>query len=95
MICCVCNREREPGSVIELTDTEREQIRRMTGQPAPASYAYCKACWKVVSNKQQSASLFKGLLQASLRQNGVPNADKMAARYYKFLLDRASKNPRA
>jgi hypothetical protein len=93
MKCCVCNREREAAKTLILTEEEKEHILRLTLTKAPDSYSYCAACWAVTSNRQQGAQLFKGLMRAGLARAGVRQADQLADRYYRFLLEHSAKKP--
>lgn len=93
MKCCVCNREREPAQVIELTEEEKLVLRKAVMEPILDSYAYCGPCWAVMSDKNQGAQLFKGLMQVNLTRFGVRNAGTVAQRYYQFLIERATKKP--
>lgn len=93
MICCICSRDREAAKVITLTEEEKRAVKKLTKDVPPDTYAYCHACWAVATDRNQGAQLFKGLMQAGLNRTGVHNANGIAIRYYRFLVDHAAKKP--
>lgn len=92
-VCCVCEKEREPEKVLELTDDEKTMVRLMSGKEAPDSYSYCKPCWLLVSDRVQGPQLLKGLLQVGLKQAGVRNPEQIATKYQEFMLQHGYKKP--
>jgi len=91
MKCCNCQRERAVFKTIDLTEAEQASVARLTGEPAPDKYDYCKACWTVISDPVQGAQLLKGLLQANLTRRGVPNAERIASKYFDFFFRKGIK----
>ena len=64
-----------------------------TGEPPPEKYTYCKPCHRILQNPLSGAELIKGTLAATLKANGVPNAEKVAEQYFRFLIKRAAPEP--
>lgn len=92
--CCVCSRAvGMSGARLELTASEKEFVTNTTREPAPDYYLYCKPCLRLLMDRQAGAQLQKGVLQASLRGNGVPNAERIASKYHDFLVSHAAKKP--
>jgi hypothetical protein len=85
MLCCVCNRARQDGHTLTLSESEKATIFRLTTVKAPDSYFYCGPCWKVCTDKVQGVQLFKGLLQENLKRAGVRGASDLASRYAQVL----------
>ena len=93
MKCCVCNRKRTVHKRIEIRPDERVQLEKMTNDPIPEAYEYCKACWSVISDRQQGAQLLKGLLHVGLQSNGVRNPGTYANKYYDFFVSKSKGKP--
>lgn len=87
----MCRRPRDVDEmyVVHTTDKEREAIRAMGAEPQD-TYAYCRPCWGVVSDREKGAQLYRGLVQARFRQAGLSGiAEKQAQKAYDFLTTRA------
>jgi hypothetical protein len=91
--CCFCKRSREAFKTVKLSDEEKKFVLRHTGSIPPDEYTYCKACWKVATDRTQGASLVKGLLQVQYQRAGVRNAEAMATRVHDFLIKKAAPKP--
>jgi len=89
MKCCVCSADRE-CVVLTLTDDEKAAIRAM-GQTPQETLAYCRPCFRLLSNPEQGAQLIRGTFQVGLQNAGIANAEKLARRYYDFLLSKAKR----
>jgi len=91
-LCGICGQERDRDKchIVVLTDLERKQILD-TGQEPLDEYAYCKPCWRTMSNKATGTALMKGLFQIRLRQLGVPNAEQVAQKYHDDLVRMSAK----
>lgn len=86
----MCQREREPFKIVTLNEDEKKFVRQHTGNIPPDTYAYCKACWKIATDKTQATQLVKGMLQIQYERAGVRNAEAMATRIQDFLVRKAT-----
>lgn len=90
--CGVCGRKRDVDEmyVVHTTEKEREAIRAMGSEPKD-SYAYCRPCWGIVSDKDKGAQLLKGQMQTRIRSAGVPAplAERYGQRVYDYLVTKA------
>lgn len=93
--CAVCNRskKRSECEVIRLTEAEKKSVRS-TGATPLDEYFYCRPCWRIVTDRFKGADLQKGIVQVSLQQIGVTNAEAIATRYRDNLLSITPKEPR-
>ena len=93
--CAVCQRPKVRNSceIIRLTREEKESIRKLGGTP-PDEYFYCKPCWRIITDRQKGADLQKGIIQVGLQRIGVSNAEEVADKYRKKLLDITPTKPR-
>lgn len=93
MKCINCARERAPtaGKVIELTEEDRRLIRMTTGEESPTEYFYCNACYRIVTDREMGARMISGQLEIRLRAAGNPNAQQIAETFYKFLIEKSTK----
>jgi hypothetical protein len=91
MKCEICGRDRQEteGTVIKLTDEEREFILLSTGSPAPLQYFYCAPCYRIVTDREQGARLISGQMEMQLRSAGHPHAHQIAERIYNFLIEKS------
>lgn len=92
--CGICGASRPRGSchIIVLTDAEKAQMLASGKQPED-EYIYCKPCWRVLSDRATGPSLYKGLIQARLRQLGVDNAEKIAQHHHDALVAKIKERP--
>lgn len=92
--CCVCKRQkgRDECEILVLTDKEKEALAQAGDTETGDELAYCKPCWRVVSDRQKGADLQKGLVQVSLQQLGVPTAEAIAESYRQKLLSIKPRN---
>ena len=86
MKCCVCNREWANCKVIQLTEGEKQHLRQK-GQAYEDQYAYCTACWKVLSDKLMGAQFIKGNFQVQLKARGVQEAEELSQTLFDGLLN--------
>lgn len=91
--CCFCKRQREAFKVVTLSDMEKAFILRQTKVMPPDEYSYCGACWKIATDRNQGASLVKGLLQIQYQRAGVRNAEALATQVHDFLMKKAAPKP--
>jgi hypothetical protein len=77
--------------VIQIKPEERAALIKMTTDPIPDAYEYCRACWTMVSDPSQCAQLLKGLAQIGFRSVGVQDPSKYANQYYDFFVKNAKK----
>lgn len=91
--CCVCRRARDVFKTVTLTESEREFVGKMTGKAPPETLSYCKACWKIATDKTQGAQLFKGMLQLHLQGSGVRDAEHIATEVQSKMMKKATPKP--
>lgn len=85
-LCCVCHKPHE-GTTFVLTPEER-----LASPKAPESIHYCKACLRVMQDREAGANLLKGFYEMHLRELGVPNARAAADGFIKRLLQSTARN---
>ncbi len=92
MKCVNCGRERPPdsGTVLKLTESERDLITMSTGETPPLEYFYCQPCYRVITDREMGARLIAGQIEIRLRMMGHPKAQEVAERMYKFLIEKSS-----
>lgn len=94
--CGVCGRSgllESERKAIKLTEDEQKFVLASTGEDPPDEYIYCKPCMRLLQNRLSGAELLKGNFLINLREAGVPNADKVADRYFKWLIKKAAPEP--
>ena len=92
MKCGICARDAGATVVeVQLTDEEKRMVKGMTQKDAPASFFYCRPCWRVLGNAEQGASLMRGSFQMDIRAAGLPGATKLGQKLYTFLINSATK----
>lgn len=90
--CSICKRDKPRGACVVLDLTKQEQEAFVAiGDKTTRELAYCRPCWKVISDPNTGTSLMKGLLEIRLRQLGVSNAEGIADRYRNALLSRTKR----
>jgi len=92
--CGVCGKKdlsKQEVIVLHLTEAEKA-LARKSGK-APDEYVYCKPCHRILQTPLAGAELIKGTLVVNLKAAGVPNAEEMADKYFRFLLKRAAPEP--
>lgn len=89
LTCSVCGKPApsETCKVLRLTPEELAAIR-ILGEP-PEQFTFCKACWKLVSDRERGAQLFKGLMQARMRAQG--SRSDLPERIYRHLIEASAK----
>ena len=93
MKCGICGRTwpEDKCKVITLSAEERAYVLSTTHEEAPEQYIYCKPCWKVATDRTQGLQLMSGIIQATMRNAGNPNAEKAAQKFHDFLISKAGK----
>lgn len=95
--CGVCGRENlleSERKILKLTQEEQDFAYINTGGQNPSKdFVYCKPCYRLLQNPLAGAELMRGTLLANLRASGVPDPERVADAYYKWLLTRASPEP--
>lgn len=89
-VCNICGRSRPRGQleIIQLTVKEKEYYRRI-GQEVLSEYAFCRPCWRVMSDPAKGPALIKSLFEISLSRSGVQNAEQIAKQYHTWLVKKA------
>jgi hypothetical protein len=85
MKCCICGHDRSHCHVVKTTEAEREAIQRM-GQEPQEEYAYCRPCYRLLSDKEHTAQFMQGIVQTRLQMSGPPRAAEIAKKYYEFFI---------
>lgn len=94
--CCVCDRKNLLDSelkTIVLSDLERQFAVANSGKEAPLKYTYCKPCLRLLQNPVTGAQMLRGSLEANLRDQGIPEPEKLADKYFKALIKRTPAKP--
>lgn len=89
LLCSVCGRPQRPKDCEVLTLTLEE--KKLMGQPAPDTLAYCKPCWRIVTHRERGAKFMQGLWETSLRRVGVVDAEARAKKFHTDLLAKVKK----
>ena len=86
--CQICGRmkSRKTSQVYETTEEERAALRRMGDANPSREVAYCRPCFRILSDPERSADLMKGVIEQRLRALGVPNAEHLALKFKDSLL---------
>lgn len=97
--CAVCERERDASTmqVFMTTPAEKRAMSAMGELKPKDSYAYCRACLRILQNQSTAVSLMKGVVQFQARASGVTTqeAEKIANNYGKSLLALTPDKPRS
>ena len=80
-VCAVCGNTHE-GTTFTLTAEERQALP----PDAPGTVHYCKACLRVMEDRETGAQLLKGTYEMKLRELGVPRAREIAEQFHAKLL---------
>lgn len=85
--CAVCSRhlEKKRCHEIRLTPEELKAAKAMDPDAVSLLY-YCKPCWSVLTDKEQGASLIRGIMETGLRNMGVIQAEEIATKFHTELL---------
>lgn len=89
LTCCLCGRKRDESSceVFKTSMEEKDSLRKM-GEDPKDSYAYCRACSRMMGDPERALNLMKGVVQVRLQRAGVPNAEKLAENFVAKLRSR-------
>lgn len=85
-VCVVCHTQSTQGTTFTLTPEERQAI-----PGAPETVHYCKACLRVMKDREAGAQLLKGAYEMKLRELGVPRATEIAEQFHVKLLRATTK----
>jgi len=90
VICTLCQQSWPDTDcqVVTLTEEEVVQLKEQGHNP-PSQYTYCKPCWKVLSNPVSGPAVLRGLFEHHLKRVGVVNAEELADKYHKRLVEMA------
>lgn len=90
--CIICARQkaRADCEVLKLS-TEEQLAIRASGERPPAEIAYCRPCYRLISNPEKALDLLKGMYLMRLKAAGVPNAEAMAEEFKTRLSAKAKK----
>jgi hypothetical protein len=71
--CAICSRPRDEATmqIIELSEADKQVVRRMGENHPESKYAYCRACIKLLSNPETAIPLMKGVAQLQARRLGA------------------------
>ena len=83
--CCVCHKPNE-GTTFTLTPEERGSFPN-----SPETVHYCRACLRVMQDRETGAQLLRGFYEMRLRELGVPNAREAADQFHKKLIGATSR----
>ncbi len=90
--CAICGRQKDESTmkVIETTAKERSIMSKMGEKEPKDSYAYCRSCMSILSNKTSALSFMQGLIQVRARAQGVSpvTAEKVAGNFTAKLLEK-------
>lgn len=90
--CVVCGRmrARTDAEVLTLTAAEKEQIEKL-GEIALAEVAYCRPCYRLMTDPKTAIDLMAGTLALRLRAAGVQNPEQTVAKFKAMLLAKSKR----
>jgi len=91
--CIVCRRQRNrtESEVLVLTDLEKTHLQKL-GHEVVNEVAYCRPCYRLMTDQQSAVDLMTGMYSMRLRAMGVPNANKISEEFKKGLLAKSKRS---
>jgi len=86
--CCVCGREQKDIITLKLTEVEKAYAKKVENLDVD-SFSYCRACYRILCDREQGARLIQGVVQTNMASLGASNADVLAKRLYEHLIKHA------